>query len=134
MKFIHTHQSIIMSCACIFLLINEVLSFSSQGVNCSHLRRTNHQIGIQLRLNRVPFLSVNNFFARGGIPIQNSSTFTQKKRAHKKCPISWTKTIREKIMIEIIIQRKIIFFWWIYKRNSRKIKRLYLQYGYTIFR
>ncbi|HBY74660.1 TPA: hypothetical protein DEG21_02020 [Patescibacteria group bacterium] len=49
---------------------------------------TNHQIGKRLNVYSVPDLSLNNLVILGGIHIQNSSTFTQKSFANKKCPSS----------------------------------------------
>jgi hypothetical protein len=57
----------------------------------------------------VHFLSVNNSRAFGGIHNQNSSTFTQKKRAAEKCPNSCNSTMTEKINIATIIPKNIMF-------------------------
>jgi len=53
-------------------------------------------------------LSLNNFFALGGIHSQNSSTLTQKSLAVEKCHHSWINTIIEKRTIDVIIQIKIM--------------------------
>jgi hypothetical protein len=76
----------------------------------SHLSLTKPPRGSQLRLKSVPFLSVNSVFARGGIPSQNSSTFTPKNLAAEKCHISWIITITEKRIIDTIIHIMIMVF------------------------
>ncbi|MDR2639859.1 MAG: hypothetical protein LBC61_00515 [Candidatus Peribacteria bacterium] len=54
-------------------------------------------------------MSLNNTFAFGGSPSQNSSTFTQNNLAAEKCPNSCTKMTIENIIIAVIIQSKSIF-------------------------
>jgi hypothetical protein len=63
-----------------------------------------------LRENKVHFLSVNNFFALGGIPSPNSSTRTQNILAAEKCPNSCKITMIENINIATTIPIKIIIF------------------------
>ena len=94
MKFIVTHATSTRDRSHHFFDENESLSCASSLPGSSHLMRTNPQIGSQLRVNSVHFLSRQRVFAFGGIPIPNSSTFIFVKRAVRKCPISWMKTIK----------------------------------------
>jgi len=50
---------------------------SSGTLGSSHFSLTNHHSGIQFRVYSVHDLSVHILSALGGIPIPNSSTFTQ---------------------------------------------------------
>jgi len=64
------------------------LSPKSTACLSSHFNLTNHHKGSQFIVYFVPFLSVKIFLANGGIQTQNSSTFTQKNLAAKKCQSS----------------------------------------------
>ena len=75
MKFIVTQATKTNARAHHLLAENESASLASAELESSHLIFTNHPIGSQLSVKFVPYLSVNSFLARGGIPIQNSSTF-----------------------------------------------------------
>jgi hypothetical protein len=109
-KFIKTHARIIIICFQADLFTKAFLSFLSFNNSLlSHLSLTKPQRGNQFKLYKVHFLSLNNFFALGGIQSQNSSTFTQKNLAAEKCHNSCIITIVEKSNIETIIQSIIIF-------------------------
>lgn len=76
-------------------------SFSLLG--SSPPKATNHPRGIALILYLVPDLSVQKIKSLGGIPSQNSLTWTPDFFAAIKCPSSWimTKTINIKIQSKI---------------------------------
>jgi hypothetical protein len=110
-KFIKTQARIIIACCHAGLLNKACLSFlffNNSGLSQYNL--TNQPIGNRFKENKVPFLSLKSFFALGGIPKPNSSTFTQNFLAAAKCHHSCTSTIIEKSIIDTIIQRIIIIF------------------------
>jgi hypothetical protein len=102
--------------------------YTKKVLGISHVNFTNQPIGSQFRVNNVPFLSVNNFLVLGGIPSQNSSTLTQNFLAAAKCHHSCINTIIEKSIIDVIIQRIIIFL----KLLLINIKYSYLFYKFKL--
>ena len=73
----------------------------------------NHPRGIRLKVYSVPDLSFRKVQILGGIPIQNSFTFTPVFFAARKCPSSWSTTRVMNIMIPMIIIIIVIsFLYW----------------------
>lgn len=107
-KFIATQATSTSDLAHHFFEANESLSSASSLPGSSHLIRTNQPIGNQLRVYSVHFLSVNNRFAFGGIPIPNSNTFIFVSLAVRKCPISCINTTKVNIKRVRSIQSKIV--------------------------
>ena len=107
-KFIATQATSTRDLAHHFLEANESTSTASSLPGSSHLIRTNQPIGNQLRVYSVHFLSVNNRFAFGGIPIPNSNTFIFVSLAVRKCPISCINTTKVNIKRVRSIQSKIV--------------------------
>lgn len=87
-KFIATPASITALFAKYDLETKESLSVERSSPSDSPFNLTNPPIGSQLSVYSVPDRSWKNLFARGGIPIQNSSTFIFASLATKKCPSS----------------------------------------------
>lgn len=69
----------------------------------SPLSETNPPSGIRLRVYSVPDLSFQSVQAFGGIPSQNSFTFTPEALAAQKCPSSCKITKIIKLSIHKII-------------------------------
>jgi hypothetical protein len=86
-----------------------------------------------LRLKRVPFLSRKSFFALGGIPTQNSSTFTQKIRAALKCPSSCTITIMVNRSIATMIQNIIMIILYSLDKDIKETLKKYIFYYLPLF-
>gem|GEM_PF-5214195 len=77
-KFINTQAIIIISFFRMFAFMRLSFALNSSGtLGSSHLSLTNHPKGIRFKVYSVHDLSVHNLHALGGIPIPNSSTFTQ---------------------------------------------------------
>jgi hypothetical protein len=87
-KLKQTQAKIIIICFIVDFETRLFLFFIVSSLYSSQKSFTNHQIGNQLIVYSVPDLSLNNLVILGGIHIQNSSTFTQKSLANKKCPSS----------------------------------------------
>ncbi len=84
------------------------LSFALKVSGCegsSPSSEQNPPRGIRFKVYSVPDLSFRSLQIFGGIPIQNSFTFTPVFLAARKCPSSWMITSDINIMIPIMIMR-----------------------------
>ena len=89
--------------------------FSAEFVPSSPLSATNPPSGIRFNVYFVPDLSVRSVAILGGIPNQNSFTWTQDFLAAMKCPSSCKITSKTKVSIQSIIQSIKAFF----KKNKK---------------
>lgn len=89
--------------------------FSVEFVPSSPLSATNPPSGIRFNVYFVPDLSVRSVAILGGIPNQNSFTWTQDFLAAMKCPSSCKITSKTKVSIQSIIQSIKVFF----KKNKK---------------
>ena len=132
-KFIITPAEIMMSFFRSFAFTKLLASvFSAEFVPSSPLSATNPPSGIRFNVYFVPDLSVRSVAILGGIPNQNSFTWTQDFLAAMKCPSSCKITSKTKVSIQSIIQSIKVFFKKIknlseticnpFQKTSKKIK------------
>ena len=115
-KFIITPAEIMMSFFRSFAFTKLLTSvFSVEFVPSSPLSATNPPSGIRFNVYFVPDLSVRSVAILGGIPNQNSFTWTQDFLAAMKCPSSCKITSKTKVSIQSIIQSIKVFF----KKNKK---------------
>ena len=96
--------------------------FSAEFVPSSPLSATNPPSGIRFNVYFVPDLSVRSVAILGGIPNQNSFTWTQDFLAAMKCPSSCKITSKTKVSIQSIIQSIKVFF-----KKNKKTEWNYMQ-------